>query len=244
MSLPVHSKMSSCWVVIPAAGVGARMRQTGIHTDLPKQYLSLAGKPCLQHVIDTFLGMQEVKGICVALSPTDALFMQFVAPDQRIFTTAGGAERSSSVLNGLRFIAHSGAGESDWVLVHDAARPCVSVLHIQTLLQTCEQKNVAGLLAVPVTDTIKRQTTNRLVEQTVDRQSLWQAHTPQCARLGALRSAMEIAQRQKLNITDEASALEAAGEDVVLVEDSRDNIKITRPEDVWLAEQILERQAV
>ena len=223
----------SFWVVIPAAGVGSRMR-----ADRPKQYLPLNGRCLIEHTLDCFLDQPGLRGLVVCLSPADGWWPTLAcAADPRITRTDGGRERADSVLNGLQALSVLGAGEQDWVLVHDAARPNLAQSDLQTLLTTLQNDPVGGLLAVPVRDTLKLAGPDGRVSSTPDRSLFWQAYTPQMFRLGALRTALHDALAAGVTITDEASAMEWAGQAPRLVEGRADNIKVTRPEDLAFLQQ-------
>ncbi|CDZ94167.1 2-C-methyl-D-erythritol 4-phosphate cytidylyltransferase [Pseudomonas saudiphocaensis] len=228
------SRSPSFWVVIPAAGVGSRMR-----ADRPKQYLQLGGRTILEHTLDCFLGHPNLLGLVVSLAEDDPWWPSLAcASDSRIHRAAGGAERADSVLSGLRLLGKLGAAADDWVLVHDAARPNLIREDLDRLLAELANDPVGGLLAVPVRDTLKRVGPDGRVRETVDRSVIWQAYTPQMFRFGALEEALAGALARKVAITDEASALEWAGQSPRLVEGRADNLKITRPEDLqWLAQR-------
>lgn len=220
------------WAVIPAAGIGSRMR-----ADRPKQYLPLAGRTILEHTLDCFLGHPCLKGLVVSLAADDPYWPQLsCAADGRILRAAGGGERADSVFNALQLLAGQGADASDWVLVHDAARPNLARTDLERLLAELADDPVGGLLAVPARDTLKRTGVDGRVCQTVDRSVIWQAYTPQMFRLGALRQALGDALQAGVAITDESSAMEWVGQAPRLIEGRADNLKITRPEDLqWLA---------
>lgn len=223
----------SFWVVIPAAGVGSRMR-----ADRPKQYLPLNGRCLIEHTLDCFLNQPGLSGLVVCLSPLDEWWPDLgCARDPRITRADGGRERADSVLNGLQALIALGAGEQDWVLVHDAARPNLAESDLHNLLHTLQDDPVGGLLAVPVRDTLKLAGPDGRVSSTPDRSLFWQAYTPQMFRLGALRTALHDALAAGVTITDEASAMEWAGQAPRLVEGRADNIKVTRPEDLALLRQ-------
>ena len=216
------------WVVIPAAGVGSRMQ-----ADRPKQYLPLGGRCLIEHTLDCFLDQPGLQGLVVCLSMEDGWWPDLpCASNPRITRTAGGKERADSVLNGLNELLALGAAEGDWVLVHDAARPNLAESDLHKLLHTLKDDAVGGLLAVPVRDTLKLAGPDGRVSSTPDRSLFWQAYTPQMFRLGALRSALSDALAAGTTITDEASAMEWAGQAPRLVEGRSDNIKVTRPEDL------------
>ncbi len=226
------------WVIVPAAGIGRRMR-----SEVPKQYLPLNGHSVLEHSLQRISLYPEITEIVVALADGDPYWKKqrldmVVRP---IKTIVGGKERSDSVLNGLQALANR-ARENDWVLVHDAARPCVRVTDIQRLINACHTDEVGGLLAMPVRDTMKLADNDGRVEQTVERDRLWHALTPQMFRYGKLLQALEQAQQQGISVTDEAMAMERAGMPARLVEGHADNIKITRPEDLALAAFYLREQ--
>ena len=224
-------------VVIPAAGIGSRMR-----ADRPKQYLELAGRPLIAHTLDIFLLHPQLQALVVSLAPDDPWWPQLsCATDPRVLRAAGGRERADSVLSGLRLLLDSGASARDWVLVHDAARPNLARSDLDLLLATLADDPVGGLLAVPARDTLKQAGPDGRVVATVDRSLIWQAYTPQMFRLGLLHDALETALAAGVSITDESSALEWAGHAPRLVEGRSDNIKVTRPEDLqWLQAHYLQ----
>ncbi|MBB2494627.1 2-C-methyl-D-erythritol 4-phosphate cytidylyltransferase [Aquipseudomonas ullengensis] len=222
------------WVVIPAAGVGSRMR-----ADRPKQYLQLAGRTILEHTLDCFLDHPQLKGLVLCLSVGDPYWPELPgASDPRIQRADGGNERADSVLSGLLRLLELGAQEDDWVLVHDAARPNLSRHDLDQLLLELADDPVGGLLAVPARDTLKRAGADGRVAETVDRSQIWQAYTPQMFHFAALHRALADALVAGVAVTDEASALEWAGLAPRLVEGRADNLKITRPEDLdWLRQR-------
>ncbi len=233
-------------VVVPAAGVGKRMQ-----THCPKQYLMLDGKTILEHTVLRLLSFPRINKVILVLSPEDEYFVGTSLnnhPD--VQTVNGGQERVDSVLAGLQAIDFK---QYPWVLVHDAARPCVSHTDINALIETCLIENVGGLLASPVRDTMKRSfdsldNSNQMnisnkVKETVERSTLWHALTPQMFKSETLKQAIESAQKNNINITDESSAMEHLQQPSLLVEGSSDNIKITRPDDFTFAEFILAKQA-
>lgn len=223
----------SFWVVIPAAGVGSRMR-----ADRPKQYLQLGGRSILEHTLDCFLDHPTLAGITVCIATGDPYWSHLpCATDSRIQRAPGGRERCDSVLNGLRHLSELGADDHDWVLVHDAARPNLAREDLDRLLEALVDDPVGGLLAVPARDTLKRVVPDGRVVETVDRSVIWQAYTPQMFRLRMLRDALEGAIAAAVPVTDEASALEWAGHAPKVIEGRADNLKVTRPEDLeWLAQ--------
>lgn len=228
------TNLSNVWALVPAAGAGRRMG-----AGIPKQYLPLAGKTVLQITLDKLLAVPGVQGIIVALAEDDRHFSKLKCTSA-VTCVVGGAERADSVYQGLLWLETQGR-HNDWVLVHDAARPCVRVENIQRLIARATAENCGAILATPVADTLKKASAMH-VAHTVNREFLWAAHTPQMFRVGQLREALTNALRAQVPVTDEASAIEHAGGRVLLVPDSRDNIKITQPEDLGLAEQILRQQ--
>lgn len=227
------SQFPNIWAVVPAAGAGRRMG-----SEIPKQYLTIAGRSVLEITLHK-LARLSLAGICVALAADDDRFATEVTPPENTHVLLGGAERADSVLNALNWLMTRGCAD-DWALVHDAARPCVRVENIQALIAQALPSRRGGLLAVPVADTLKRQSGDAVA--TVDRSNLWHAHTPQLFPVGLLHQALHRAKAHGLAVTDEASAVEMLGFHPLLVTDSRDNIKITRPEDLALAAFILDRQ--
>ena len=218
-------------VVVPAAGIGSRMGAS-----CPKQYLPLAGKFLIEHTLERLLAHPRIERVVVALAADDDFFQTLpVASHPRLMTTTGGSERADSVLNGLSLV------ESEWVLVHDAARPCITHQDIDRLIHA----GLAGdgaILGSRVRDTMKRSDAAGYIQKTVDRDQLWHALTPQFFRTTLLRDAIQQGQSQGLPITDEASAMELAGWRPLMVEGRADNIKVTRPEDLALAALFLSQQ--
>lgn len=219
-------------IVVPAAGVGSRMQHHA-----PKQYISLAGKTILEHTLFKLTQINNIRDIKVAISENDGYYADLPFIDERIARVHGGAERCDSVLNALDAMADN---PPDWVLVHDAARPLVSLNDIERLIATCLAANEGGILAAKVKDTIKKGVSH--VEKTVPRDELWQALTPQFFNYQQLMQALGQALQQKVTITDEASAIEWAKQPVMLIEGRSDNIKITSPEDLDLANYLLQKQ--
>lgn len=218
------------WAVLPAAGIGARMGG-----GLPKQYLELAGATLLEHSLRALLACDRIAAVVVALHPGDerAAGMAVFA-DTRVQRVTGGDQRSDSVRSALASLDGQAAVE-DWVLVHDAARPCLQAADLAHLIERVTATGTGGILAQPITDTVKQAGEDGLVRRTLDRRTLWRAQTPQMFRLGHLRAALEAAADRRLDITDEASAMEAAGYPVQLVPGSARNLKVTLPADLELA---------
>ncbi|HID44920.1 MAG TPA: 2-C-methyl-D-erythritol 4-phosphate cytidylyltransferase [Chromatiaceae bacterium] len=215
--------------VVPAAGLGKRMG-----SDFPKQYLSLNGRMVIDWSIQALLNQPGIETVTVALGREDDLWPTTKSiADPRVTSVAGGAERCHSVLNALQDLLGR-AAEDDWVLVHDAARPCVSRQDLSRLMELA-QEGTGGLLGVPVHDTMKRTDETGSIIATVDRDCLWHAQTPQMFPLNVLRKALADALVAGVTVTDEASAMEWAGYQPRMVEGSASNIKITRPADLELA---------
>ncbi|PDO84233.1 2-C-methyl-D-erythritol 4-phosphate cytidylyltransferase [Kosakonia pseudosacchari] len=214
--------------VVPAAGFGRRMQ-----TECPKQYLSIGDKTILEHAVAALLAHPRVSRVIIAVSPGDERFAQLpLASHPQITVVNGGAERADSVLAGLK--AASGA---QWVLVHDAARPCLHQDDLNRLLALSETSRVGGILAAPVRDTMKRAEPGKTaIAHTVERNDLWHALTPQFFPQPLLHDCLTRALNEGAVITDEASALEYCGFHPELVAGRADNIKVTRPEDLRLAE--------
>jgi len=225
------------WAVIPAAGVGRRMG-----TSVPKQYLDLAGRPVIAWSLGLFLDHPHIAGVCVALDLEDGFWPRMACADHpRVRRVDGGSERCHSVLNALDRLAQE-ADAADWVLVHDAARPCLRRDDLDRLLAAVPDQPVGGLLGVPVRDTMKQATADGTIGRTVPRDGLWHAFTPQAFRLDLLRRALRAALARDRLVTDDAAAVELLGLEPVLVEGHADNIKITRPEDLPLADFYLRQE--
>jgi len=224
------------WAVVPAAGVGKRMQ-----SDRPKQYLELAGKTVIEQTLIRLLGAEVFSAVAVAISVEDPYWPELeLARDPRIVTAPGGKERADSVLSALKTL-QGRADDNDWVLVHDAARPCITSEDIHQLIDTLADDPVGGILALSSHDTLKDVQGNAIVG-TLDRRHIWRALTPQMFRYGMLKAALIEAEGNPM-ITDEASALELKGLKPKIVEGRPDNLKITRPEDLALATFYLNQQA-
>lgn len=224
-----HSGLTA---IVPAAGIGSRMG-----ADCPKQYLTLAGKTILEHTLGCLLSHPAIARVIVALAPHDGWFEQLaVAADPRILRVEGGVERAYSVLNALH------VAQGKWVLVHDAARPCLCHSDLDKLITTAMACDGA-ILGSRVRDTMKRTDGAGNIVATVEREQLWHALTPQMFPTGTLKRALEEGLALGALITDEASAMERAGFTVKMVEGRADNIKVTRPEDLSLAELFLQQQS-
>ncbi|HSC80594.1 MAG TPA: 2-C-methyl-D-erythritol 4-phosphate cytidylyltransferase [Chitinolyticbacter sp.] len=224
----------SCVALLPAAGSGSRMG-----SDTPKQYLDLLGKPLIWHTLTALSRVEELARIVVVISPDDEWWDGY---DWSAFPTlqvlrVGGASRAESVLNGLQALSTQIPADS-WVLVHDAARPCLAPQLVRQLIATLLGDAVGGILAVPVADTLKFATPDQTIAHTHPRGGLWQAQTPQMFRLADLAGALETGLGP--DITDEASAMEKLGLAPRLVHGSPWNLKVTYPQDLALAALILQ----
>ncbi len=231
-----NDRKRKVWAVIPAAGAGSRMQ-----ADRPKQYLEIGGEYVLSHTLRRLISHPRIDGVMVVISPQDAWWHDW-QPDlpKLLGIAAGGDERANSVLNGLHALRAHGAGD-DWVMVHDAARPCVRHEDITRLLDEVTDLRSGGILALPISDTVKQSADGRIAA-TVPRERLWRAQTPQLFGLGALTDALEKALIDDYVVTDEASAMEHAGFAPKLVAGHSDNIKITVPGDLALAAFIMRQQ--
>ncbi|MFT3791633.1 MAG: 2-C-methyl-D-erythritol 4-phosphate cytidylyltransferase [Rudaea sp.] len=228
---------AALWCVVPAAGRGARFGG-----DLPKQYLPLAGKPLLLHTLERLAAHPLIAGLVVALAADDARWPRFSELDGKpVATTTGGDGRADSVLAGLRALRGK-VDDFHFVLVHDAARPCVRAADISRLIEHGVPAG-GGLLGAPVRDTLKRADAQGRAAATEPREARWRALTPQLFRLGELVAALESAHAAGVAVTDEAMAMELAGHKPLLVEGGEDNIKVTTPADFALAEFLLARTA-
>ena len=226
------------WLIVPAAGTGQRMQ-----AECPKQYLRINNRFILDITLSRLLDSRLFSGCMVPLNAADHWWSDTDAStDDRIQTCGGGCERANSVLSALRALEEQVA-DNDWVLVHDAARPCVHPSDLANLVSTLSDHPVGGLLAAPVADTLKKADRGKLPEivGTVDRSQLWRALTPQMFRYSMLVEALELALAEGQPVTDESSAMEFSGNMPVLVEGRPDNIKIPVPADLDLAGFILSR---
>ena len=212
---------------------------------LPKQYLPLLGRPVILHTLERLCTHPRVRGVMAGIADQDrhwqALIPMLPGLPKFLGKYSGGETRAHTVLNGLKALSKH-AKSDDWVLVHDAVRPCVRHADIDKLIAAVGNDREGGLLAFPVSDTVKRVDNEGRVIETVRREGLWRAATPQMFRIGALASALESALKQGNEITDEASAIEAAGGHPHVIACHADNIKVTLPEDLALAELYLKQQ--
>ncbi len=221
--------------LVPAAGFGSRMGG-----EQPKQYLPLNGQPMIYHALATLCACADIATVFVVLAPDDTLFQAYdwsAFGDKLQPLFCGGRTRAESVSNGL---LASELEPDDWVLVHDAARPCLLPAHLDKLIAELRDDAVGGILAVPVADTLKRADADQRIVHTEDRTGLWQAQTPQMFRAGLLLQALQSAPQ----VTDEASAVEALGLHPRLVESETRNFKVTYPQDFRLAELLLRENSI
>ena len=225
------------WAIVPAAGVGKRMG-----AEIPKQYLSICGKTILHHTLERLGRVRAISGLVLVLRPDDKTPISAEVPENLSVRIArGGEERCHSVLNALK-ILESELAPDDWVLVHDAARPCFRPSEVDGLIDVVAKHDVGGLLATPVSDTLKRANDEGEVAGTVDRTELYRALTPQLFRFHVLNRALRLAADQKRIVTDDSAAVESLGLSPVIVPGSTDNIKITEESDLLLAEVIMQQQ--
>lgn len=229
------------WAIVPAAGIGRRMG-----SDVPKQYLPLLGQSVIEHTLQRLSQVTPISEIVVVLAKDDPYWpeLRLEGIATSVVTVVGGDERCDSVLNGLQAL-HNKAEEHDWVLVHDAARPCVRPEDIQQLIRHCEATDFASqgaILAMPVRDTMKQSDEQACIAHSLQREHIWHALTPQMFPVTTLRKALTAALASGVTVTDEAMAMEAAGYRACLVQGHSDNIKITNPEDLALAEFYLQQQ--
>ena len=231
--------MSKFIALIPAAGSGSRM-----NNELPKQYLSLNSRPMIYHAIHMLFHSQFITRILAVLAPNDDEWFKYdwsEFSEKLIVLNCGGITRAESVLNGLTAAEQKNlVNADDWILVHDAARPCLTSSQLEKLINELAEDKVGGLLAVPVADTLKRSDTENRITHTESRENLWQAQTPQMFRYDLLAKALHNA--TNIHITDYASAVEALGFHPKLVLGDTNNFKVTYPQDLALAELIIQKR--
>ena len=222
------------WAIVPAAGMGTRSG-----SDIPKQYQPLLGKPMLHHVLDVLSRHPDIDGICLAISAQDTRWQAVNKwQSKKLRTCLGGAERSDSVLLAIASLQDV-LGKEDYVLVHDAARPCLRFEDLNNLIEQASTHPIGALLAGKMKDTVKRSDSQAQVEGTLDRNMLWRAFTPQMFPAMSLQRALQHAHQEGATITDESSAMERLGLSPLLVEGADDNIKVTLASDFALAAAIL-----
>ena len=225
------------WAVIPAAGIGRRMS-----SGIPKQYLTIGDRTVLEHTLSRFCNHPMISGVVTVIARDDHRWSRFgISEHAKMRRAEGGSERMHSVLNGLTFLEKE-ADANDWVLVHDAARPCIRAKDIAGLIEKLQRHPVGGLLGWPVRDTMKRVGEDDEVVETVDRSRLWHALTPQMFRIAELKAALEQAIREDRIVTDEAQAIEMTGRKPKFIKGAPDNIKITLNTDLKMAEIYIRAQ--
>lgn len=227
------------WAIIPASGIGQRMQ-----SELPKQYMRLVSKTIIEHTLDRLLSHPEIAGAVVVLNPNDkhweGLNYQSQSEKPLIFAE-GGVTRHQSVFNGLEKLC-SFVMQDCYAMVHDAVRPLVTIKDLNRLIDAARHHSAGALLGAPIADTIKRLNVDRTINQTINRSGLWRAFTPQLFNASLLMDALKFVAENKLEVTDDASAIEAIGQTPKIVLGSTENIKITLPEDLILARQIWQNQ--
>lgn len=225
------------WAVVPAAGIGGRFS-----ADIPKQFYPLNGQLVAEHTLSRLLSLPMISAIYTPCDISSPHWSSVAAvKSERVHLIAGGDSRAQSVLNALIAIEEF-ADQDDWVLVHDMARPCVATESINQLIKSLSKHQVGGILAAPVNETLKRVNDEKLVVETVERSQYWAAQTPQMFRFGLLKNAIQAMLEVGRIPTDEASAIEYAGHQPQVIEGRRDNIKITRREDLAVAAAIMQNQ--
>lgn len=228
-----RSRKPICFALVPCAGTGSRSG-----ADLPKQYVTIAGRTVVGHTLSAMVRVDRLQTVLVVLAPDDVAFERCVSlpADGRIqVVRTGGPTRALTVANGLAALIEQGAATDNWVLVHDAARCLIRPEWVDRLIDACDADPVGGLLALPVADTLKTERGGR-VASTLDRRTTWQAQTPQMFRIGALAAALAAAGD---GVTDEAGAMEQSGQQPLLVPGALENFKLTYPADFALAERLL-----
>jgi 2-C-methyl-D-erythritol 4-phosphate cytidylyltransferase len=233
----MSSQSIPVWAIVPASGAGLRLQG-----QLPKQYLLLDGKPIITHTLDRLLSFDAIDGVVLVLKAGDKHWKDLNYQSEKpVLTATGGAQRQDSVHSGLQSLLQLKLNNL-LVMVHDAVRPLVSHEDLGTLLEAAIEHEAGALLALPVADTLKQQDENCCVDRTVAREGLWRAMTPQVFGASLLGRAIDHARHNNLELTDDASAIEMLGMNPRLVTGSADNIKITYPGDLALAQQILQSQ--
>ena len=232
------SNNNRLWVVIPAAGIGKRM---GV--DIPKQYITVCDKAIIEHTVEKFTSRNDLQGSLVALSNSDQHWSTLeLSKNNKITTVTGGEERYKSVYNALCSLKNK-ADDDDWILVHDAVRPCITTSEIDQFIADLDHLNgIGGILALPCFETMKKANTNHEIEETIDRKFIWHAQTPQMFRYKKLFLAIEKIMNENIFITDEAMAMELAGYKPMLIQGTHSNIKITDQNDLKYLESFLRQE--
>ncbi|MDH3406815.1 MAG: 2-C-methyl-D-erythritol 4-phosphate cytidylyltransferase [Gammaproteobacteria bacterium] len=228
------------WAFVPAGGQGRRMQ-----SQVPKQYLPLLERPIILHTLERLCSHKQIQGVFAGIAANDPQWKKLASELEHLptflGTSEGGESRAHTVLNGLRMLTKN-ARADDWVLVHDAVRPCVRHEDIDKLISAVTGGEEGGLLAFPIADTVKHVDNAGRVTETISREGLWRAATPQMFQINKLTQALEQVMKSGKEITDEASAIEAAGGHPCVIACHNDNIKITLAEDLVLAELYLKQQ--
>lgn len=233
----MSSKTGPVWAIVPASGVGHRMQG-----QKPKQYLPLDGKTIIEHTLDRLLSFDGIDGVVLVLRPDDRDWQTINYQSKKpLITTSGGELRQHSVFNGLVKLLEQ-KFDDPYAMVHDAVRPLVCHADLRKLIEAAIDHSAGALLALPITDTLKHQDQDSNIDRTVPRAGLWRAFTPQLFKAKLLHRALEQVIKNDREVTDDASAIESLGLRPRLVECNAENIKITWPEDLSLATQILRRQ--
>jgi len=233
----MNSKTGPVWAIVPASGVGHRMQG-----QKPKQYLPLDGKTIIEHTLDRLLSFDGIDGVVLVLRPDDRDWQTINYQSEKpLITTSGGELRQQSVFNGLVKLLEQ-KFDDPYAMVHDAVRPLVCHADLRKLIEAAIDHSAGALLALPITDTLKHQDQDSNIDRTVPRAGLWRAFTPQLFKAKLLHRALEQVIENDREVTDDASAIESLGLRPRLVECNAENIKITWPEDLSLATQILRRQ--
>lgn len=225
------------WAIVPAAGIGTRMQSSR-----PKQYLALEDKTVIEHTLAQLASHPRIIGIVVAIANNDSWWSELTFDFScLLYVAEGGKHRADSVLSAIKTLATK-VDNDPWLLVHDAARPCLRHEDIDAMLDSLCEHQVGGVLGMPITDTVKRCDDMNTILHTVERANLWRAVTPQMFRLQTLKKALQEAKKQGITVTDEAGAVERCGLSAIMVEGHADNIKITLPQDLALAAMYLRQQ--
>lgn len=233
----MSSKTGPVWAIVPASGVGHRMQG-----QKPKQYLPLGGKTIIEHTLDRLLSFDGIDGVVLVLRPDDRDWQTINYQSEKpLITTSGGELRQHSVFNGLVKLLEQ-KFDDPYAMVHDAVRPLVCHADLRKLIEAAIDHSAGALLALPITDTLKHQDQDSNIDRTVPRAGLWRAFTPQLFKAKLLHRALEQVIENDREVTDDASAIESLGLRPRLVECNAENLKITWPEDLSLATQILRRQ--
>ena len=254
-----QDQSNKIWAIVPAAGIGKRM-SIGASNDAPngissatlaspKQYLSLCGKTIIEHSVERLLSVPQIKGVLVCVSQSDEHWQSLdISKNDSVISVHGGKERMHSVYNALNYLqknilkSEEPNVNNQFVLVHDAVRPCVLVSDIENLIKKISNDKVGGLLATPAVDTLKRVDSDCRVIETLPRDECWRAQTPQMFKIELLKKSIELLLSQNKVASDEAGAIEAAGFQAKVVEGAQENIKLTLPSDLPLLEAILSSQ--